>query len=186
VTATLYAGSRQEASDVVEDLSAHGAFVVTPAPPPLRSPVVLDITAPGIKHSIHLTGHVVTLLPLSGAGAHHPPGVGVAFDPPSRLTEDRLHALLARLEALQGDKTVEGIAVEEEPLELTVPPPPSVAPVPVPDAQHLLAEVRELLVDLSREQQHGRALEQENARLKGALKAARLELVALKGKTPAP
>ena len=82
----------------IENISAGGLFIRTPTPMPLGSAVRIDLTKPGFKSSLQVSGKVVSVVTEAESERQAiPPGVGIAFDPMTHETQQRLHALLVEL-----------------------------------------------------------------------------------------
>jgi hypothetical protein len=97
VAAQVDAGAAADHCNI-ENISVGGLFLRTSSPMPLGMPVRVDLTKPGQRVPLSVSGRVVSVVTEANSAKHDlPPGVGIELDPMSADTERRYYALLREL-----------------------------------------------------------------------------------------
>lgn len=147
----------------IENISQGGLFIRTTAPMPIGMPVRVDLTKPGLKSSLQVSGRVVSVVTAGEAERQEiAPGVGIEFDPMPFETEKRLHALLKEL----------GLKDLAEPTEIE---PNSLYATTSPDTATVASNVRGLLEMLTDALQKVKERDEEILKLKDQIRKLKAE-----------
>lgn len=148
----------------IENISVGGLFLRTTSPMPIGMPVRVELTRPGQRAALSVSGRVVSIVTQADAVKNDTvPGVGIELDPMAPDSERRYYALLRDL----------GLSDLADPTPLE---PDELHGVASPDTQQVASNVRGLLDMLGDALQKVKDRDEEIAKLKAEVRRLTLEL----------